>query len=91
MKVSQGDYTRTINSTSNQISIMKEQWQRVARAVGNMVYLVLAKILPIVNSILMALTEIANFIASLFGFKMPEFDYSGLAGEGNTRFNRRYG
>ena len=79
--MSQGDYTRTINSTSNQISIMKEQWQRVARAADNIVYQFLAKILPIINSILMALTEIANFIASLFGFKMPEFDYSGLAGE----------
>ena len=80
LKVSQGDYARTIESASNQIRVMHEQWDRLSRAVGNVFYPILENLLPIVNAVLMVLTEIANIIASLLGFKMPEFDYSGLSG-----------
>ena len=58
---------------------MKEQWDRLSRAVGNVFYPVLQKILPYINGVLMALTEIFNLLASLLGFEMPEFDYSGLS------------
>ena len=78
LKKSQGDYGRTIESASNQIRIFKEQWERLSRAVGNTFYPVLERILPYLNAILMVLTEIFNLIASLLGFKMPKFDYSGL-------------
>lgn len=80
LKNSQGDYARTIESASNQIRVMKEQWDRLSRAVGNVFYPILEKVLPYINAVLMALTEIFNMIASLVGFKMPEFDYSGLTG-----------
>lgn len=80
LKNSQGDYARTIESASNQIRIMKEQFSRLARAVGNTLYPILQGIMPYINGILMALTEIFQLIASLLGFKMPEFDYSGLSG-----------
>ena len=58
---------------------MSEQWERLTRALGNVFYPLLEKILPYINAILMVLTEIFNFIAKLLGFKMPDFDYSGLA------------
>lgn len=58
---------------------MKEQWDRLSRAVGNVFYPILQKILPYINGVLMALTEIFNLLASLLGFEMPEFDYSGLS------------
>jgi len=80
LKNSQGDYARTIESASNQIRVMKEQWERLSRAVGNVFFPILQKILPYINGIMMALTEVFNLIASLLGFEMPEFDYSGLAG-----------
>lgn len=80
LKVSQGDYARTIESASNQIRVMKEQWDRLSRAVGNVFYPILQKILPYINGVLMALTEIFNLLASLLGFEMPEFDYSSLSG-----------
>ena len=79
LKNSQGDYARTIESASNQIRVMHEQWDRLSRAVGNVFYPILAKVLPYVNAVLMVLTDIANLIASLFGFEMPEFDYSSLS------------
>ena len=80
LKNSQGDYARTIESASNQIRVMKEQWQRLTRAVGNVFMPLLQKILPWVNAILIVLTEIFNLIAKLLGFEMPEFDYSGITG-----------
>ena len=80
LKASQGDYARTIESSANQIRVMHEQWDRLSRAVGNVFYPILEKILPWLNGILMALTEIFNLLASFLGFKMPEFDYSGLVG-----------
>lgn len=85
LKNSQGDYGRTIESVSNQIRVMHEQWDRVTRAVGNIFYPVLKKILPVMNAILMVVTEIANriakFVAGLLGVDLEEqFDYSNLAG-----------
>ena len=84
LKNSQGDYARTIESASNQIRVMKEQWDRLSRAVGNVFYPILEAVLPYINAILMALTEIINLFARLVGFKMPEFDYSGLTGVSDT-------
>lgn len=84
LKKSQGDYGRTIESASNQIRIMKEQWERLSRAVGNVFYPILERVLPYLNAILMVLTEIFTLIASLLGFKMPKFDYSGLSAMGDA-------
>lgn len=80
LKNAQGDYARTIESASNQMRIFKEQWQRLARAIGNVFYPIMEKVLPVLNGALMALTEIVNILARLLGFKMPKFDYSGLSG-----------
>ena len=79
LKKSQGDYGRTIESVANQLRIMHEQWDRLARAVGNVFYPILEKVLPYLNAVLMTLTEIFNIMATLLGFKLPKFDYSGLA------------
>ena len=80
---SQGDYARTIESASNQIRVMHEQWDRLSRAVGNVFYPIIATVLPYINAVLMVLTEIFNIVAKLFAsllkFKMPEFDYTGLS------------
>lgn len=80
LKNSQGDYGRTIESVANQVRVMHEQWDRLTRAVGNVFYPLMKSIMPVLNGVLMALTEIFNIIATLVGFKMEEFDYSGLAG-----------
>ena len=79
LKNSQGDWARTIESTSNQMRIFQEQWDRLSRAVGNVFYPILEKVFPYLNAILMVLTEIFNLVASMLGFKMPKFDYSSLS------------
>ena len=52
LRKSQGDYGRTIESASNQIRIMKEQWERLSRALGNVFYPILERILPYLNLVL---------------------------------------
>ena len=73
------DFGKTIESPANQTRILNEQWQRLTRAVGNLFLPILAKILPYLNAILMVLTEIINFVASLFGIEIDDFNY-GVAG-----------
>lgn len=80
LRYAQGDWGRTIESVANQVRIMHEQWNRLSRAVGNVFYPILEKVLPYLNAVLMVLTEIFNLIAKLFGYKEPIFDYSGLTG-----------
>ena len=75
LNASIGDMGRTIESPSNQLRIMNEQWERLSRAVGNVFLPILAKILPYLNAILMVLTEIISIIASLFGYSADDFDY----------------
>lgn len=69
------DWGRTLESPSNQIRIMNEQWQRLQRNVGNVFIAVVGKILPYLNAVLMVLNEIAKIIAGLFGYKIGDFDY----------------
>lgn len=75
LNASIGDMGRTIESPSNQLRIMNEQWERLSRAVGNVFLPILTKILPYLNAILMVLTEIISIIATLVGFKVDDFDY----------------
>jgi len=69
------DWGRTLESPSNQIRIMNEQWQRLQRNVGNIFLQVIGKVLPYLNAVLMVLNEIAKVIAGLFGFKLDDFDF----------------
>ena len=42
----------------------------------------LIKILPYVQAVVQALTELTNWVANLLGFELPKIDYSGLEGIG---------
>lgn len=75
LNASIGDMGRTIESPSNQLRIMNEQWERLTRAVGNVFLPILTKILPYLNAILMVLTEIISTIATLLGYSSEDFDY----------------
>lgn len=75
LNASIGDMGRTIESPSNQLRIMNEQWERLSRAVGNVFLPILSKILPYLNAILMVLTEIISAFATFLGFSTGDFDY----------------
>lgn len=78
---SQGDLAKTLMSPSNQMKVFTEQTHRLARAIGNALLPVLAAILPIVNGVMAALTELFNLIATLLGFDPIQFDFGGAAAD----------
>ncbi len=76
--MAQGDMSRTLNAPANQLRIFKAQVTQAARAIGSIFIPALNAVLPYFIAVLKIVRILANEIASLFGFEMPEIDYSGL-------------
>ena len=74
----QGDMARTLNAPANQMRILKAQVVQAARAIGSIFIPALNAILPYAIAVAKVVRILASVIASLFGFKMPEVDYSGI-------------
>lgn len=70
-----GDMGRTIESPANQTRILAAQWERLTRTIGSIFMKTVARILPYLNAALMVLTEIAKFVAKIFGFDLGDYDY----------------
>lgn len=77
--VVQGDMARTLSAPANQLRVLQAQVTQCARALGNVFIPVLNAVLPYAIALAKAIRVLANAIASLFGFKLPEVDYSGLS------------
>lgn len=75
-----GDMARTIMSPANALRVLNMQMQQLGRAIGDMILPLLMKILPYAQAAVMVLTDAINKLAVLFGFELPEIDYSGLGG-----------
>lgn len=76
----QGDMARTLNAPANQLRVLAAQAKQAARALGNIFIPALNAVLPYAIAFLKVVREIANGIANLFGFTLPEMDYSGMDG-----------
>ena len=76
--VAQGDMARTLSAPANQLRIFSMQLTMAARAIGSIFIPMLNAILPYAIAAAQAIRMVASAIASLFGFKMPEIDYSGV-------------
>ncbi len=74
----QGDMARTLHSPANQMRILKQNITQCARALGNIFLPILQIVIPWLIVFFQIIRDIANFIAKLFGFEIPEFDYSGI-------------
>lgn len=74
----QGDLVRTLEAPANQLRVLSAQFNMAARAIGNIFIPALNAILPYAIAVVQVIREIANAIASLFGFEMTEVDYSGI-------------
>lgn len=75
----QGDMARTLNAPANQLRILKAQLTQASRALGNIFIPALNAVLPYAIAFLKAIRWIANELANLFGFTLPEIDYSGVS------------
>lgn len=78
--VAQGDMARTLIAPANQLRILQAQVTQCARALGNIFIPALNAVLPYAIAFAKVIRMVADVIASLFGFSLPEIDYSGLSG-----------
>lgn len=74
----QEDLARTLESPANQLRILSAQFNMAARSIGNIFIPALNAILPYAIAVVEVIREIADAIASLFGFELTEVDYSGI-------------
>ena len=74
----QGDLARTLEAPANQLRILSAQFNMAARSIGNIFIPALNAILPYAIAVVEVIREIADAIASLFGFELTEVDYSGI-------------
>ena len=77
--VAHGDMARTLNAPANQLKILKSQASMAAREIGNIFIPALNAILPYAIAVTKVVRNLANTIAELVGFTMPEVDYSGVS------------
>lgn len=74
----QGDMARTLDAPANQLRILEAQISQAARALGNIFIPALNAILPYAIAAVKVIRLLANAIASLVGFTLPEVDYSNI-------------
>ena len=74
----QGDMARTLISPANAVRVLKEQFTLLGRAVGRIFVPMIMKAIPYVMALTEILTDLANRIATFFGYKFTEIDYSSL-------------
>lgn len=74
----QGDMARTLEAPANQLRVFKAQVTQAARALGNVFIPALNAILPAAISAIKVIRALAESIASMFGYALPEIDYSSV-------------
>ena len=74
----QGDMARTLDAPANQLRVLQAQVTQAARAFGSVFIPILNAVLPVVIAVAKAIRILASAIASLFGFSLPDVDYSGI-------------
>lgn len=79
-----GDMARTLDAPANQLKVLKAQVNMAAREIGNVFIPTLNAILPPLIAAVKVIRILANNIASLFGYEMPEVDYSGVSAMGDV-------
>ena len=79
-----GDMARTLHAPANQLRVLQAQVTQAARALGNIFIPALNAVLPYAIALAKAIRLVANAIASLIGFKLPEIDYSSLSAGANA-------
>ena len=79
-KVAWGDLADTINSPSNQIRLLKNNFSALSRTIGNIFLPVVAKVLPYVNGLVIAVRRLFTWIGSLLGVDLSEIISNSSAG-----------
>lgn len=76
----QGDMARTLEAPANQLRILQAQVNQAARALGNIFIPILNAVLPYAIALAKAVRLVADAIAQLFGFTIPEMNWDSITG-----------
>lgn len=66
-KYAWGDLADTLNLPANQLRLLSANFGNLARAIGNLFLPVVAKVLPYINGLVMALQRLAVWVGSFWG------------------------
>ena len=80
-----GDLAETINQPANQLRLLKSNFSNLARTIGNIFLPIVAKVLPYLNAVVIALQRLAEWIVKLLGFE--DFDWGSSSGIGGDGFD----
>lgn len=73
------DMARTINTPANAVRILTQQFTMLKRSIGNIASVFATAVIPYIQTAVSLLNKFANFIAGIFGFKLPKIDYSNIS------------
>lgn len=76
--IMQGDMARTIVTPANAMRVLEAQLNRMKRAFGNIISVLVTQFIPYMQAAVEIITDAANAVANFFGFELPEIDYSSL-------------
>ena len=77
--IMQGDMARTLVTPANALRVLGAQLDRMKRAFGNIISVLVTQFIPYIQVMVEAITDAASAIANFFGFELPEIDYSSLS------------
>ena len=76
-----GDLADTINQPANQIRLLESNWANLSRTIGNIFLPVVAKVLPYVNGLVIAVQRLFTWIGSLLGLDLSQITSTVGSGE----------
>nr|DAI01443.1 MAG TPA: minor tail protein [Caudoviricetes sp.] len=85
-KVAFGDLANTMNSPSNQLRMLQQNFANLARTIGNLFLPIVEKVLPYINGLVMALQQLFAWIGSLLGIEFKSIN-SSMGGADNGMEN----
>lgn len=71
-----GSLGEEINTPANQLRLLQANFTNLARAIGNLLLPVVAKILPYINAAVMGLTKMMEYIGKVFGVDTSKWSSS---------------
>ena len=70
----QGDMARTLITPANAMKVLEAQLNRMKRAFGNIISVIVTKFIPYLQLVVEAITNAANAIASFLGFDASDYE-----------------
>lgn len=74
----QTDMGRTLVTPANALRVLKQEFTMLARAIGRVFVPIVMAAAPYIIALSQLLTDLANRLANLLGYKIADIDYSGL-------------